>query len=433
MFEKLTERARKSVSLARQEAQRLQSPFIDTEHLLLGLIAVGGGAAAKVFQELHIDFQLVRQETEKLISIPIPSEITLGQLPFSPRCKRVIELSGEAAVQLGHHVIGTQHLLAGLVQEAEGIAGRVLSGLGVRIDAVLAKLVEVLDGDDGTRGIEPPGRITADEADLRRWAHEFRALTDRPSVQEQIAKLLQQGRSIALVGPKRVGKTSLLLAMSRARAGTFTYWSVDYRMFDEFRSREAPDVRRPGTVCVVTQAELLTASRSFNANLLEDRMTHGERLILEFREGGLESFAARYNFIAKDLVTVEVKPPDTAECRQLLESARSRLKESASIDISDDVLQEADRLARDRWRLLAPPWPTILALWSAEAIHRETSARGDLEQLERDIASPGRPPEEVELLKRHLEGLRSIAGTGLSIESVRRAIGELSGQDTQSS
>lgn len=268
-----------------------------------------------------------------------------------------------------------------------------------------------------------------EEWDLRPWSLGYRALTDRPSVQEPLVRLLLQGRSIALVGPKRVGKTSLVLALSRARAGTFTYWSSDYRMFDEFMGRQVSDVRRPGAVFVVSQAELLTASRSINANHLEDRMTNGERLLLEFREGGLEAFAARYPVIAKDLVTVEVKAPDAAECRQLLESARTRLKETAQLQIAEDVLQEADRLARDRWRVVVPPWPTIIALWTAEKIHRETSARGDVEQLEKDLESPDRTPEEIELLRRHLEGLRSIAGSGLSVESVRRAIGELSGEN----
>src|SRR6185295_4596557 len=210
---------------------------------------------------------------------------------------------------------------------------------------------------------------------------------------------------------------------------SFSYWSLDHRMFDEFLGRQVSDVRRPGTVLVVSQAELLTASRSVNANHLEDRMTNGERLLLEFRDGGFEAFAARYPVIAKDLVTVEVKAPDAAECRQLLESARTRLKETMRLEIADDVLQEADRLARDRWRLVVPPWPTIIALWTAEKIHRETSARGDVEQLEKDLGSEDRTPQEIELLRRHLEGLRSIGGTGLSIESVRRAIGELSGDN----
>jgi hypothetical protein len=319
-------------------------------------------------------------------------------------------------------------VLAGLIREGQSIAAQVLTDLGVRIEDVLEKTIEFPDSGVKITHPEPLPRPFLEEWNLGQWALGCRPLTDRPSVQEPIAKLLQQGRSIALVGPKRVGKTSIVLAMSRVRAGSLSYYSADYRMFDEFHA--SFKIRRPGMVCVISQAELLTASRSYNANHLEDRMKDGERLILEFREGGLEAFAARYNFIAKDLVRVDVKPPDAAECRQLLESARAKLKAEVKLDIADDVLQEADRLARDRWKLVVPPWPSIITLWTAEAMHRETSARGDVEQLERDIAEPGRSAEEIELLKRHLEGLRSIAGRGLSIESVRRAIGELSGQDS---
>lgn len=204
-------------------------------------------------------------------------------------------------------------------------------------------------------------------------------------------------------------------------------------MFDEFHSAELSKIRRPGTVCFIAQAELLTASRSVNGNLLEERMRGGERLLLEFREGGLENFAARYPVLAKDLATFEMKAPDPDECRKLLEVARARLKETAGLEIDADVLEEADRLARDRWRLLVAPWPTIITLWTAESIHRETSASGDLQQLERDIERLERSAEASEreqagLLKAHLEGLRSIGGSGLSIDSVRRAIGELSGQ-----
>lgn len=264
-----------------------------------------------------------------------------------------------------------------------------------------------------------------DDTDLRRRAENYRPLTDRPSVQAPLARLLEQGRSVALVGPKRVGKTSILLALSR----TMPCRSIDYRIFDENSGCSISEDCRPNTVRVFSQAELLTASRSVNANLLEDRIEAGERLVLEFRDGGLEAFSSRYPMIAKILVPVEVQAPDAAECRQLLESTRTRLKESAQLEIADDVLQEADRLARDRWRAVVPPWPTIIALWTAEKIHRETSARGDLAQLEEDLRSPDRSLQEIELLRQHLEGLRSISGTGLTVESVRRAIGELSGEN----
>src|SRR3990172_592572 len=148
MFEKFTERARKVMSLARQEAQRLNSEFIGTEHILLGIIQEGGGVAAKVLKNLNVDLKRIRQEIEKLITPSTSPTVTLGQLPFSPRAKRVIELAGDAASQLGHDVIGTEHLLLGLLKENEGIAAQVLTNLGLKLDEVRDTVLDCL-------GVEP--------------------------------------------------------------------------------------------------------------------------------------------------------------------------------------------------------------------------------------------------------------------------------------
>ncbi len=154
MFEKFTERARKVMSLARQEAQRLNSEFIGTEHILLGIIQEGGGVAAKVLKNLNVDLKRIRQEIEKLITPSTSPTVTLGQLPFSPRAKRVIELAGEAASQLGHDVIGTEHLLLGLLKENEGIAAQVLTNLGLKLDEVRDMVLEVLGADVGQQDVD---------------------------------------------------------------------------------------------------------------------------------------------------------------------------------------------------------------------------------------------------------------------------------------
>jgi ATP-dependent Clp protease ATP-binding subunit ClpC len=154
MFEKFTERARKVMSLARQEAQRLNSEFIGTEHILLGIIQEGGGVAAKVLKNLNVDLKRIRQEIEKLITPSTSPTVTLGQLPFSPRAKRVIELAGEAASGLGHDVIGTEHLLLGLLKENEGIAAQVLTNLGLKLDEVRDMVLEVLGADVGQQDTE---------------------------------------------------------------------------------------------------------------------------------------------------------------------------------------------------------------------------------------------------------------------------------------
>ena len=147
MFEKFTERARKVMSLARQEAQRLNSDFIGTEHVLLGILLEGGGVAVKVLKNLSVDATALKAETERLVEHPSAPTATLGQLPFSPRAKRVIELAGEAASQFNHDVIGTEHLLIAILKENEGIGAQVLTNAGLKLDAVKDMTMQVLGTD----------------------------------------------------------------------------------------------------------------------------------------------------------------------------------------------------------------------------------------------------------------------------------------------
>ena len=121
MFNKFTERARKVILLAKQEAKRFNHDYIGTEHLLLGLIREGEGVAAAVLQKLGLDLETIRLEVEKLVQ-PGPQTQVLGDIPFTPRSKKALELSAEEARALGHNYIGTEHLLLGLIREGEGVA-----------------------------------------------------------------------------------------------------------------------------------------------------------------------------------------------------------------------------------------------------------------------------------------------------------------------
>lgn len=144
MMEKFTERAHKVMRIARQEAQRLCSEFVCTEHILLGIIQDGGGVAAKVLKNLNVDLKRIFQEIEKLI-IPSPSPVvTLGQLTFSPRAKRVIDLAYEEASRFGHDVIGTEDLLLGLLKESDGTAAKILRNMGLKLDQIRDMTMEVL-------------------------------------------------------------------------------------------------------------------------------------------------------------------------------------------------------------------------------------------------------------------------------------------------
>ncbi len=146
MFDRFTDRAKKVMNLARQEAQRFNHEYLGTEHILLGLVQEGSGVAANVLKNMSIDLTKIRAEVEKIVKTG-PSMVTMGQLPFTPRAKKVLELSMEEASNLGHNYIGTEHLLLGLIKENEGIAAQVLMNLGVKLEDVRDEVLEVLGAD----------------------------------------------------------------------------------------------------------------------------------------------------------------------------------------------------------------------------------------------------------------------------------------------
>lgn len=151
------------MSLARQEAQRLNSECIGTEHILLGIIQEGGGVAATVLKNLNVDLKRIRQEVDELVKPSTGPITTLGQLPYSPRAKNVIELAGNEASQLGHDVIGTEHLLLGLLKENEGIAAQVLTNLGLKLAKVRDMVLEVLGPVENKPLQKTQKHMTSDE------------------------------------------------------------------------------------------------------------------------------------------------------------------------------------------------------------------------------------------------------------------------------
>ena len=143
LFSRFTDRARKVMQLANQEAQRFKHEYIGTEHLLLGLIKEGSGVAANVLKNLNIDLRKIRLEVEKLIQSG-PDMVTMGKLPQTPRAKKVIEYSMEEARNLNHDYVGTEHILLGLLREKEAVAAQVLMNLGLKLGNVRAEVLAIL-------------------------------------------------------------------------------------------------------------------------------------------------------------------------------------------------------------------------------------------------------------------------------------------------
>ena len=156
MFDRFTDRAKKVMNLARQEAQRFNHEYLGTEHILLGLVQEGSGVAANVLKQMQIDLDKIRVEVEKIVKTG-PSMVTMGQLPFTPKAKKVLELSLEEASNLGHNYIGTEHILLGLIKENEGIAAQVLMNLGVKLEDVREEVLDFLGADAADDDDDEPG------------------------------------------------------------------------------------------------------------------------------------------------------------------------------------------------------------------------------------------------------------------------------------
>src|SRR5881397_2535651 len=140
MSNRFTERAQRVILIAQEEAKRLNHDYVGTEHILLGLIALGEGVAAQVLANLGVDLRRVRAEIEKIVGTG-DNVMLLGEIPFTPRAKKVLELAVEEAQNMGHSHVGTEHLLLGLIREEEGVAARVLENLGIRLDVVREEVI----------------------------------------------------------------------------------------------------------------------------------------------------------------------------------------------------------------------------------------------------------------------------------------------------
>jgi ATP-dependent Clp protease ATP-binding subunit ClpC len=159
MFERFTDRARRVVVLAQDEARMLGHNYIGTEHILLGLIHEGNGVAAKALTAMGIGLEATRQQVEEIIGRG--KGASEGHIPFTPRAKKVLELSLREALQLGHDYIGTEHILLGLIREGDGVAAQVLVGFGADLNRVRQQVIQLLHGSPG------PGSAPGGPDDLR--------------------------------------------------------------------------------------------------------------------------------------------------------------------------------------------------------------------------------------------------------------------------
>ena len=237
MFERFTDRARRVVVLAQEEARLLNHNYIGTEHILLGLIHEGEGVAAKGLESLGISLEAVRSQVEELIGQGASSPS--GHIPFTPRAKKVLELSLREALQLGHNYIGTEHILLGLIREGEGVAAQVLVKLGADLSRVRQQVIQLLSGYSGSGqgssdssdkagataggsgGDSPSGSLVLDQfgRNLTQAAREKKLdpVIGRHRETERVMQVLSRRtkNNPVLVGEPGVGKTAIVEGLAQ--------------------------------------------------------------------------------------------------------------------------------------------------------------------------------------------------------------------------
>jgi Clp amino terminal domain, pathogenicity island component len=196
MFERFTDRARRVIVLAQEEARLLNHAYIGTEHILLGLIREGEGVAAEALESLGISLDAVRQQVEEIIGQG--QEAPSGHIPFTPRAKKVLELSLRESLQLGHNYIGTEHILLGLIREGDGVAAQVLVRLGADLNRVRHQVIQLIASRplrEGAPGPEVQARLDVAEIRLAVLEHRVGTGPDASDLDEQIAQVRREKES----------------------------------------------------------------------------------------------------------------------------------------------------------------------------------------------------------------------------------------------
>ncbi|HEX9641221.1 MAG TPA: Clp protease N-terminal domain-containing protein, partial [Candidatus Krumholzibacteria bacterium] len=379
-FDKFTERARRVLTLAQEEAQRFNHNYIGTEHLLLGLVREGDGVAAKVLANLGVELNKVRSAVEFIIGRG--DRAVLGEIGLTPRAKKVIELAVDEARRLNHHYIGTEHLLLGLVREGEGIAAGVLESLGVNLERVRAETTRILSqsmpqGAGASSGARSSTRTpTVDQLgmDLTQAARagKLDPVIGRSKEIERVVQILSRRtkNNPVLIGEPGVGKTAIAEGLAHRivsgdvpetlqgkRLLTLDIGSLvagtKYRgEFEERLKKVIEEIKSSGNcVLLIDELHMLVGAGAAEgavdaANILKPSLARGELQCIgattldEFRKH-IERDAA----LERRFQPVLVEEPTVEETIEILKGIKERYEEHHKLTISDEALQAAAELA----------------------------------------------------------------------------------------
>jgi ATP-dependent Clp protease ATP-binding subunit ClpC len=395
MYERFTDRARKVMQLANQEAQRFNHEYIGTEHMLLGLVKEGTGVAANVLKNLEVDLRKIRLEVEKLVQSG-PEMITMGKLPQTPRAKKVIEFSMEEARNLNHNFVGTEHILLGLLREQEGVAAQVLMNLGLKLEEVREEVLNLLGngleggegserggregggGESGEGGDAPSGKGGKSKTPaLDSFGRDLTELAKQGKLDPVIGRSKEIERAIqvlcrrtknnpVLLGEAGVGKTAIVegfaqlvvsgevpeilaekrivvLDLAMMVAGT------KYRgQFEERIKAVMNEVRRAkNTILFIDELHTLVGAGGAEgaidaANVLKPALARGEIQCIgattldEYRK-----YIEKDSALARRFQEILVDPTTNDDTIEILKGLRSRYEEHHRVQITDDAIEAA--------------------------------------------------------------------------------------------
>ena len=250
MYERFTDRARKVMQLANQEAQRFNHEYVGTEHVLLGLIKEGSGVAANVLRNLDVDLRKIRNEVEKIVQAG-PDMVTMGKLPQTPRAKKVIEYAIEEARNLNHNYVGTEHLLLGLLREQEGVAAQVLMNLNLKLEEVREEVLNLLGhgmdaGGESERGATSKGNKSKTPA-LDSFGRDLTDLARQGKLDPVIGRQNEIERVIQVLSPPHQEQPGAARRGRRRQDGDRRGLRPDDRRRQRARAAARPADRRAGS------------------------------------------------------------------------------------------------------------------------------------------------------------------------------------------
>ncbi len=447
MYERFTDRARKVMQLANQEAQRFNHEYIGTEHVLLGLIKEGSGVAANVLKNLDVDLRKIRLEVEKLVQSG-PDMVTMGKLPQTPRAKKVIEYSMEEARQLNHNYVGTEHILLGLLREQEGVAAQVLMNLGLKLEEVREEVLNLLGhglegeeaGGRGGRGGEGGGEEREGRKSsksktpaLDSFGRDLTELAKQKKLDPVIGREKEIERAIqilcrrtknnpVLLGEAGVGKTAIVEGFAqRVIEGDVPELLLERRIvvldlammvagtkyrgqFEERIKAVMNEVRRAkNTILFIDELHTLVGAGGAEgaidaSNVLKPALARGEIQCIgattldEYRK-----YIEKDSALARRFQEVLVDPTSAEDTVKILEGLRDRYEEHHRVQITDDSIKAAVELS-DRYvtgRCLPDKAIDVIDEAGARVRLKTMSKPPNLKELDEEVEQLNREKEEA--------------------------------------